>query len=212
MAVMLLSSTALAKPATPPGQTKFTQPTTTTTTLPAATTTSTSIPVDDGPNWEMIGAIVGILAGIGAGIGWYFSYRKKAKTSRYMRAIRQLLDEHGKDRSKCEAKLYLMKDAVEKDFTDGKLDEQSMDLLHRKIDKSLKSLRMGAVDTMDISSAAKKELAVMLKDGKISDGEYSSFTKSKLFSKTDISKVKDQLARWKGHDKTKKPKSAGNKR
>jgi len=228
--VLLLAVPVLAKPKTPPGQAKWSEPTTIPTTTAttsseptitkastsSATETSTSnstgtASVENGTNWEMVGAIVGILVALSAGVGWYFSYMKKAKTSKYMKAIRQILTDNS-DRSKCEAKLYLLRDGIERDFSDGKIDEHSLDLLQRRIDRHLKELRMGTVNKLDISAAAKKEIAIMLKDGKVSEDEFESFTKSKVFSKTDIGKVKDQLARWKGKDKVKKVRLSQKKR
>ncbi|MBU0460981.1 MAG: hypothetical protein KJ574_00180 [Nanoarchaeota archaeon] len=222
--ILLLSAVVLAKPKTPPGQAKFEQTTPVTTTTPTsesdqsaqttqtassapATTSSappSSVASTKDTNWEMIGAIVGILAIMGAVVGWFFAKRQKSKTSNYLREINTTYNQLKSDTSKCEANLYLLKERIEKEYTSGKIDEQGIEFLHRRIDTYLKNVRMGIVDNLDISPEAKKELAGMLKDGRISEEEYDSFTSSKKLSKKDIEKVQAHLSKWKKKDKADK--------
>lgn len=204
--IILLAAPVLAKPKTPPGQQKFQQPTTTTTpttTDPATTTTPTTTTQEAGTNWEMIGAIVGIIAVAGALVGWYISKKKKSKTSDYLNNINVTYTQYKSDTSKCEANLYLLKERIEKDFTSGKIDDQALDFLHRRIEKYLKNVRLGIVEDLDLSPEARKEISEMLKDGKISEEEYNSFTKSKNISDKDRKKMEKHLSKWKRKDKTK---------
>ncbi len=156
---------------------------------------------EEGTDWEMVGAIVGILAIIGALIGWYFSRKKRSKSSHYLKDINETFNEFKSDTSKCEANLYILKEKIEKEFTEGKIDEQSLQLLHGRIEKYLKNVRLGIVDGLDVSQDAKKELANMLKDGKITEEEYNEFIKSKSLSKKDKDLLSKHMAKWKKKDK-----------
>lgn len=222
---ILLIVPVLAKPkTTPPGHAKAAAPTAAT--LPSTPTSAVDpVPVSpvnepvvptiiqitpaatnataaaEGTDWEKVGAIVGILAIIGAVIGWYVTKKRRSKSSGYLKNINETFNEFKSDTTKCEANLYLLKEKIEKDFTDGKIDEQSLQLLHGRIEKYLKNVRMGIVDGLDVSPDAKKELAKMLKDGKISEEEYDAFVKSKSLSEKDKNLLTKHIAKWKKKDK-----------
>ena len=203
--IILLALPVLAKPKnTPPGQQRLQQPTAATPdpSTPTATpiTTPTTAVQEAGTDWEMIGAIVGIIAVIGALVGWYISKKRKSKTSDYLNNINVTYTQYKSDTSKCEANLYLLKGRIEKDFTSGKIDEQALDFLHRRIEKYLKNVRRGIVEDMDLSPEARKEMNEMLKDGKITEEEYDSFIQSKNISEKDRKKMKKHLSKWKHKD------------
>ena len=191
--VLLLALPVLAQKSVPPGQQKFQQP-----------TTVVQAPADSGTNWEMIGALVAIIVALAAGIGWFLTNKKKSKTSNYLSEINSTYNKYKTDTSKCEANLYLLRERIEKAFTQGKIDEHNLSLLHGRIERYLKNVRMGIVDDLDISAAAKQELSKMLKDGKVSEDEYTSFVQHKNISAKDKSNVERYISKWKGKDSRKR--------
>jgi len=200
LVLLLLAMPVIAQKKVPPGQQKFQQPSPEPTTIITTTAPSTTQTSSDGTNWEMIGALVAIIAALTAGIGWYVTNKKKSKTSGYLGEINTTYNKFKNDSSKCEANLYVLRERIEKDFTSGKIDEHNLGLLHGRIERYLKNVRMGIVDDLDISADAKKELSKMLKDGIVSEEEYTSFVKHKDLSSKDKSSVEKYLAKWKRKD------------
>jgi len=157
-----------------------------------------------GLDWNMIGAIVGILAIVGAAIGWWLNQRRRSKVGGYLKEINEAHAEYDDAPSKSEAKLLLLQKKLEQEYAKGHLDEANLDFLQRKIEKYLREVRTGKVETLQISDEAKRELRTMLKDGKVSREEYEAFVKSGKYSKTDIEAAKKELSRWQREDEHEK--------
>jgi len=164
---------------------------------PVRTETTPETATDPGTNWEMVGAILGLIALIGFPVGWYINKKKRGAMSAYLSEINTTYGEVGDAPSKAEAKLLLLQKKIEKDFTQGKIDDHNLEFLHRKIEKYLSEIRSGLVEDMAVSSEVKKEMKHMLKDGQISKKEFDSFMKNTQFSKKDRDAVSKHLKKWK---------------
>ncbi len=208
LAIMLLvlAFTLAAKPTTPPGKEKpETNAGTETFPTPIGVTpivinNTGSGGTSSDTNWDMVGAIIGIIAILGAVVGWWLNHRRRNKVGGYLKEINDAHAEYDDAPSKSEAKLLLLQKKLEQEYAKGHLDEANLDFLQRKIEKYLREVRTGKVESLQISDEAKRELRKMLKDGKVSREEYDAFVKSGKYSKRDIEAAKKELSRWQRED------------
>jgi len=158
---------------------------------------------EKGINWEAIGAIVGIVAAIAAFVGWLLTKKGRSITSKYLKEINSVFNEYRNDSSRCESELYNIKEKIERDFSKGKLSEESFSLLDSRIDKYLGEIRKGIITKFELSPKIRKELNEMLKDGIITEDEYKRFSKMNLkeLSKEDREKLERLMKKWKEENK-----------
>ncbi|MFC1754290.1 hypothetical protein ACFL96_13020 [Thermoproteota archaeon] len=157
---------------------------------------------DNGVNWEMIGVIIIILGGI---VGWIITRFMRGKTAKYMSEIDKAYRQYNKNVNKCEAELTHLREKVENDFKRGKLNDQGLAILEKRIDKYSKDLRSDIIrKRFDLPPGLDKSIKGMLSDGVITKQEYNNFKKMMNKSKLD-SKEKEELRRlmnrWKIEDK-----------
>ncbi len=149
----------------------------------------TTFPEEDGINWEMIGVIFTAVVLIG---GFLLTRLKKGATSKYLKDIKEVYSTCKNDQEKCESKLLSLKDKIENDFSKGKLNEQSYDILDRKIESYLGEMRKGIIGArFDLSKEDKKFVDKVLKDGVIDKEEYEKL--SKMDFKELSNEKKDKL-------------------
>ena len=155
-------------------------------------------------NWVQI--LGGLLAVIVALIGWYFSRRARGKTAQYMTEIDKVYYKHNKNTNKCEAELTAIKETIEEDFKNGKINDQSLAILDKRIDKYAKELRSGIIGKKftSLPEDMGKTIKHMLSDGVITKEEYDHFSKalkgSKMSSK-DKEELDQLMKKWKKEDR-----------
>lgn len=162
-----------------------------------------AVPVEDeGINWEMIGVIIVIIAGI---VGWIISRLVRGKTAKYMSEIDGVYRKYNKNTNRCEAELTNLREKIDNDFKKGKLTDQALGILEKRIEKYSRELRSDIIGSKfqlpsDLSGNIKK----MLADGVITKEEYSHF-KDVLGKANMGSKEKEELnnlmKKWKDSDK-----------
>ena len=155
-------------------------------------------------NWIQI--VGGLLAVIAALIGWYFSRRARGKTAQYMTEIDKVYHKHNKNTNKCEAELTAIKELIEEDFKKGNINDQSLAILDKRIDKYAKELRSDIISKKfaSLPEGMDKSIKHMLSDGIITKEEYAHF--AEVLNKSEMSqKEKSELNalmhKWKKEDR-----------
>ncbi|MBS3155329.1 PKD domain-containing protein [Candidatus Woesearchaeota archaeon] len=149
-------------------------------------------------NWEMIGVIIAILTIMIGVIGWLLTRKKSSTTSKYLAEINNTFNEYKNNSDQCELHLAELKSKLEKELSSGKLTEQSYDILDRKIETYLSSVRKGIVSQFNLTGEAKSKIDKILKDGKITKEEYESIKKLDLnqLDKNKKEKLLKLLKSW----------------
>lgn len=153
--------------------------------------------VNQGINWEMIGVIITIIAGIS---GFLYTRKRKGATSKYLNEINNTYTNSKTNTDKCELRLLELKHKIENDFSKGKLNESSFDILDRRIDNYLGEIRKGIVNTkFGLSGEDKRVIDKVLEDGIVNKEEYNNISKLDLKGLTKESKDKlmKLLEKWK---------------
>ena len=153
-------------------------------------------------NWEMIAVV---LAVIGAIAGWLISRRVRGKTAKYMSEIDKVYRTHNKNTNKCEAELTNIRDKIEDDFKKGKLTDQALSILEKRIEKYSRELRSDIIDKQfALPQELGKKVKHMLSDGVITKDEYAHFkdilAKAELGGK-DKEELQSLMKKWKEKDK-----------
>lgn len=151
-----------------------------------------------GIDWNMVGGIIAIISIVIAGVGWFLTRKKSSTTSKYMTEINNTFNEYKNNSDQCELHLAELKSKLEKELSSGKLTEQSYDILDRKIENYLSSVRKGIVSQFNLTGDAKNKIDKILKDGKITKEEYESIRKLDLsnLDKNKREKLLKLLKSW----------------
>lgn len=209
--ILILIQSAAAAPAWKKASTTPTK-TTTTSTNTAPTTTEKIIIINNTQgatpsepwykDWNFIGVAIVIIGGI---VGWLVSRKVRGKTAKYMSEIDKVYRKYNTNTHKCEAELTNIREQIEDDFKKGKINDQALSILDKRIDKYAKELRSDIVNRREsLPEELKRDIKHMLSDGVISNEEYEHFSelskKAKMSAKEkeEITKI---MKRWKEEDK-----------
>ncbi|MDD5133441.1 MAG: hypothetical protein PHD81_04385 [Candidatus Nanoarchaeia archaeon] len=160
---------------------------------------NTSTPTEqEGIDWNMVGGIAAVIGIAAALAGWFFTRKKSGTTSKYLTEINTTFNNYKNNSDKCEIQLLELKNKLEKEFSSGKLTEQSYDILDRKIDNYLGDIRKGIVNQLQLTGEARQAVEKALKDGKISEKEYDTIKKLDLkgLAKEQKEKLFKLLKKW----------------
>lgn len=159
---------------------------------------NTSTATQEGIDWNMVGGIAAVIGIAAALAGWFFTRKKGAATSKYLSEINNTFSSYRNNSDKCEIQLLELKNKIEKEFSSGKLTEQSYDILDRKIDNYLGDIRKGIVGQLQLTGEARQAVEKALKDGKISEKEYDTIKKLDLkgLAKEQKEKLFKLLKKW----------------
>jgi parallel beta-helix repeat protein len=157
--------------------------------------------------WSIVleGLVVGI-TGLIAFLGFLRLRKKKGALQRYMKQIEDDMKNWKDDPDKAEKKLITMSETIETDFTHGKIEDFHYFLLDRQIKESLREIRQTKIkrDFTALPDHLRKELNLMLEDGRITDKEYKSFvgtiSKSEGISTQDKEGLRKLMRTWKDVD------------
>jgi len=75
------------------------------------------------------------------GIGWFMTRRKRIAAKSLMKKIDEVYSKSKMSPRKCEEELHRLKNTILEDLTDGKITQESYDIMDKKIEECLKELR-----------------------------------------------------------------------
>ncbi|UCH89073.1 MAG: right-handed parallel beta-helix repeat-containing protein, partial [Thermoplasmata archaeon] len=163
-----------------------------------------------GMTWDqwsvVLQALVIIFTAIFAAFGFWRLRKKKGVMHDYMKQVEAPMKNWQEDPDKAEDELMQVADHIEKDFTDGLIEDLHYFILERQIKENLREIRQEQVgrSMSYLPADSLKELEGMLEDGRISEKEYHTFldvlSHSKELSAEEKEKVKKQLKRWRMMD------------
>lgn len=159
---------------------------------------NTATAQESGTDWNMIGGIIAIISVIVGIVGWFLTRKKTGTTSKYLSEINKTFNDFKGNTDNCEVKLVELKSKIEKDFSSGKLTEQSYDILDRKIENYLSDIRKGVINRFDLKGDIKNSIEKALKDGNVSKEEYNSIKNMNLkyLPKDKKEKLLKLLKKW----------------
>ncbi|MBU0536375.1 MAG: hypothetical protein KKE20_05380 [Nanoarchaeota archaeon] len=153
-------------------------------------------------NWEMIGVILVILGGL---VTWFISRLVRGKTAKYMTDIDGAYNKYRMNTNKCEAELTHLREKIESDFKNGKLNDQGLAILEKRIEKYSRELRSSIIDgRFELPNDLHGSIKKMLADGVITKDEYAHFKdalKKTSLGSSDKAELKKLMKRWKESDK-----------
>lgn len=157
-----------------------------------------TVPSQGGTNWDMVGVIVAILTVLVGVIGWLLTRKKSSTTSKYITEINKTYTNYKSNSDQCESELLELKSKIEKEFSSGKLTEQSFDILDRRIDNYIGEIRKGILQQLNLGGELKSKIDKALKDGKITKDEYDAVEKLDLSQlvKEKRDKLMKLLNKW----------------
>ena len=89
-------------------------------------------------SWEALGVLVPIAMAVA---GWDLLHQKKSKLRTYFEKIDQTYGQFKTEGQRCEAELHSLKQTIEQELKDGKVEEGTYQLLTARIEKYLKDVR-----------------------------------------------------------------------
>ncbi len=89
-------------------------------------------------SWDALGVIIPITMAVG---GWYFLKQRKGKLRDYFEKIDETYGQFKTEGQQCEAELHALKQSIEQDLKDGKIEEGTYQLLTARIERYLKEVR-----------------------------------------------------------------------
>ena len=121
-------------------------------------------------NWDIIGIIFAIITGL---VGLYFTIRKKRRFRHMLYQINDLLKEHIEGKFKLETQIIEQKEVVSRALESGKINENQFLILNHRIDEIETIVNNISVDVTNVSPDTEEEIEKILKDGIITEREYS---------------------------------------
>ncbi|GEM_PF-3961864 len=156
--------------------------------------------------WETLASFVTIL---GVCTAWLFAQRKKKNFKFYFEKIDSTYSNFKLNSRRCEAELYRLRDMVEHELKEGKIEEGTFSLLNSRIEVYLKEIRSLILTEQfgALPSSITTTIQHMLTSGDISEKEYQTFVKI-LENTTGIAteqknSVEQTIRAWKEHDQKK---------
>jgi parallel beta-helix repeat protein len=128
--------------------------------------------------WSIVleALVIGV-TGLAAFIGFLKLRKRKGALQRYMTESEDIMKNWQDNPDKAEQKLVKLGEDSEKDFGEGKIEEFHYFLLDRQIKESLREIRQSKIKKSfeSLPDHLRKEMNVMLEDGRITDKEYRTF-------------------------------------
>ena len=107
--------------------------------------------------------------------------------------------------AKCEKKLEEIRQNIDEEFKKGKLNDQALSILEKRIDKYSGNLRQDVINKrFDLPQGLDRSIKNMLSDGIITKEEYDHFTKKITkagLGAKEKEELKRMMKRWKDSDK-----------
>ena len=72
---------------------------------------------------------------------WILRYSKRRRTSTYLKRINNVYDDYQHDVSKCEEELFRLKEKIEDDYADGKIESSTFTILDKRISSHLSAIK-----------------------------------------------------------------------
>jgi len=132
--------------------------------------------------------LLGILALILAATGFTFAAKRKQRSiAKYINEIDNTYSEFKMKSKRCEAELYRLRDIVDEQLKNGKLDEGAYQLLMNRIEGYMVEVQKQIVNEKfgGLPENLKNELFNMMESGDISEKEYEKF--QTLINKSELS-------------------------
>jgi len=129
-----------------------------------------------------------ILALILAATGFTFAAKRKQKSiSKYINEIDNTYTEFKMKSKRCEAELYRLRDIIDEQLKNGKLDDSAYQLLMNRIEGYMVEVQKMIVNEKfgGLPENLKNELFNMMESGDISESEYEKF--QNLITKSELS-------------------------
>ncbi len=155
-------------------------------------------------NWEQIGVILAIT---GAMIGGLLSSRKRRRIKKLLDDVDKTYESFKMNSRRCEAELYRHRDIVLEQLKKGKINEESYNILDKRIDNYLSEIRERIMEERfgKVPTGLKDEVHRMLEDGEINETEYTAFEnilgKSKDIGGKEKRELKGLFKKWRDEDK-----------
>lgn len=89
-------------------------------------------------SWEALGVIIPIAMAVG---GWYFFKQRKGKLKDYFEKIDDTYGKFKTEGNRCEVELHTLKQTIEHELKEGKVEEGTYQLLAARIERYLKEVR-----------------------------------------------------------------------
>jgi len=132
--------------------------------------------------------LLGILALLLAATGFTFAAKRKQRSiAKYINEIDNTYSEFKMKSKRCEAELYRLRDIVDEQLKNGKLDEGAYQLLMNRIEGYMVEVQKQIVNEKfgGLPENLKNELFNMMESGDISEKEYEKF--QTLINKSELS-------------------------
>lgn len=157
-----------------------TNPTTSTesTVPPNSTEVALSVTSNFENDLTLVATIIAILSGLGVIFGINLSTRKKRKLiSKYLKKIDTIYNENRSNATNCISQLHDLKEAIDNDLKNGKMDESVFSLLIKRIETYTVKVQKQIVNEKftHLPELLKDELFSIMEDGIITLSEYQRF-------------------------------------
>ncbi len=153
---------------------------------------------DEGLNWEMIAVVIAV---IGTIIGWFISRRMRSKTARYLTEIDNIYKQKKSNPPACQKGLENMRQKIDEEFKKGRINDQALSILEKRIDKYSGELKRGIIDSrFTLPKDLDRKVKHMLSDGIITSDEYKNLKnilKKSEMSEDEKEKLRSLMERWK---------------
>jgi hypothetical protein len=157
-------------------------------------------------------ALVIATTGIVAFIGFLTLRKRKGALQHYMRDVEDLTKNWTEDPDKAEKELLDLSILIERDFAEGRIEDFHYFLLDRQVKENLREIRQSKIRRgfASLPEHLRRQVNVVLEDGRITDKEYKTFVSSITSSEEVSTEDKDRLRKimrtWKDIDATGKSK------
>jgi parallel beta-helix repeat protein len=159
--------------------------------------------------WSIVleALVIGV-TGLLAFFGFLRIRKRKGALHHYMKDIEDIMKDWKENPDEAERGLVALADKSEKDFSAGKIEDFHFFLLDRQIKESLREIRQSKLKSgfAALPENLKREMNVMLEDGKITDKEYRTFVRvmsqSEGVTPEDRAELRKLMRSWKDIDTT----------
>lgn len=154
-------------------------------------------------NWEAIGVFLTICFALGT---WMIIRKNRRKLKDYFDKIDNTYGQFKMKSHRCEAELYRLKDLIEEDLKEGRIEESTFQILSSRVESYLKEVRQQILHEQfgSLPQTLMENLTTMLQNNQVSHEEYTQFMKL-LEKTTGVTQLqRDELiqivAKWKKED------------
>ncbi|MFC1655797.1 hypothetical protein ACFL3C_02930 [Patescibacteria group bacterium] len=123
------------------------------------------------------GLVITLLALVVAASGFTFAAKRKQRSiSKYINQIDDTYSEYKMKAKRCEAELYRLRDIVDDELKNGKLDDSAYGLLMQRIENYMVDIQKQIVNEKfgGLPASMKDEMFKMMEDGEITEKEFEA--------------------------------------